>query len=108
MTERRLLAILGFLLALIGGLLVVVAALQFGRNEPITLDRIAVRLVDVVLGAAAVLGGVFIYKGRMSTGGFLTIIIGVVLILVGQRLSLEAVLVVVGGVLGILGAEVKT
>ena len=108
MTERRLLAILGFLLALIGGILVIVGALQFGRNQSITVDLVAQRLVDVILGIAAILGGVFIYKRRMSTGGLLTIIIGVVIIVVSGRLSLEGVLVVVGGILGIVGAEVRT
>jgi hypothetical protein len=107
-TERRLLAVLGFLLALIGGILVVVAALQFGRNEALTLEGVARRIVGLVLGIAAVLGGVLMYKGRMSTGGLVTVVIGVLVILVGRGFGVEAVLIVVGGVLGIVGARART
>jgi len=108
MTERRLLAILGFLLALVGGLLAILAALGFGRFENLSLEDVARRIVDIILGIAAILGGVFIYKGRMSTGGLLTIVIGVVLIVVQARLSLEGVLIIVGGILGVVGAETRT
>ena len=108
MTERRLLAILGFLLALVGGLLAILAALEFGRFESLSLEGVARRIVDIILGIAAILGGVFIFKGRMSTGGLLTIVIGVVLIVVQGRIVLEAVLIIVGGILGVVGAETRT
>ncbi len=107
MTERRLLAVLGFLLALIGGVLVIVGALAFGRNESLTIEGIGRRIVDLVLGVAAILGGVLMYKGRMSTGGLLTIVIGVLIILVGPGFGAGAVLVIVAGVLGVVGAETR-
>jgi len=108
MTERRLLAILGFLLALVGGLLAILTALEFGRLENLSLEGVARRVIEIILGIAAILGGVFIYKGRMSTGGLLTIVIGVVLIVVRATLGWEAILIIVGGILGIVGAETRT
>jgi len=108
MTERRLLAILGFLLALVGGLLAILTALEFGRLENLSLEGVARRVIEIILGIAAILGGVFIYKGRMSTGGLLTIVIGVVLIVVQATLGWEAILIIVGGILGIVGAETRT
>ena len=107
MTEKRLLAVLGFFLALIGGILVLVAALNGSRNATIDLEFLARRAVDIILGVAAILCGVFIYKGRMSTGGLLTVIVGVVLLVVQGRIGLEAILIIIGGILGIVGAEAR-
>lgn len=106
MTERRTLAILAFLLALIGGLLVIVNALNV-RFDGLTLDRVARLVLDLVLGVAAIFGGVMMYQGKMSTGGLVTIVIGVVILLVSQGLGVAAVLVIVGGVLGIVGSEAR-
>ena len=105
MTEKRLLAVLGFLLALIGGVLAIVAALSnFPRQ--LDLENVARRIVDLIVGIAAIFGGLFIYKGRMSTGGLLTIVIGVVMAIL-SGIGLASVLVIVGGILGIIGAEVR-
>ena len=106
MTERRLLAVLGFLLALIGGILVLAGALS-GVRGTTSLDEIARLAVRVILGIAAILGGVFIYKGRMSTGGLLTIIIGVLIFILGAGGLLETILVIIGGILGVVGAEAR-
>ena len=106
MTEKRLLAVLGFLLALIGGILVLAGSLS-GIRGNMTLDELALKAVGVILGIAAFLGGLFIYKGRMSTGGLLTIIIGVLIFILNVGSLLDAVLVVIGGVLGIVGSEAR-
>ncbi len=106
MTEKRLLAVLGFLLALIGGILVLAGALTGVRGNT-SLDELARRAVGVILGIAAFLGGLFIYKGRMSTGGLLTIIIGVLIFILQAGSLLEAILVIIGGVLGIVGSEAR-
>ena len=106
MTEKRLLAVLGFLLALIGGILVLAGALT-GVQGNTSLDELARRAVGVILGIAAFLGGLFIYKGRMSTGGLLTIIIGVLIFILQAGGLLEAILVIIGGVLGIVGSEAR-
>lgn len=108
MSEKRLLAILGFLLALIGGILVLAGALNLPRSGNLDLGAIAERAVEGILGVAAILGGVYIYRGRMSTGGLATLVIGIAIMIVTRSISLEAVLVAVGGALGIIGVEART
>jgi len=105
-TEKRLLAVLGFLLALIGGILVLAGSLS-GITGNTNLEQLARRAIGVILGIAAFLGGLFIYKGRMSTGGLLTLIIGVLIFILSAGGLLEAVLVIIGGVLGIVGSEAR-
>lgn len=106
MTEKRLLAVLGFLLALIGGILVLANSLGGVRGNT-TLNDLAMAAVGAILGIAAVLGGLFIYKGRMSTGGLLTILIGVIVFILRAGSILEAILIIIGGVLGIVGSEAR-
>ncbi len=106
MSEKRLLAVLGFLLALIGGILVLADSLTGIRGNT-SLDELALRAVGVILGIAAFLGGLFIYKGRMSTGGLLTIVIGVLIFILNAGGLLETVLVIIGGVLGVVGSEAR-
>ena len=108
MSEKRLLAILGFLLALIGGILVLAGALNLPRSGNLDFSAIAERAVEGILGVAAILGGVYMYRGRMSTGGLATLVIGIAIMIVTRSISLEAVLVAVGGALGIIGVESRT
>ncbi len=105
MTERRLLAVLGFIFALIGGLLLLLKAFDLPKN--LTFESLARLGIAVVLGIAAILGGLFIHRGRMSAGGFLTVLIGVLVIVLGPGFGLEAVLIIVAGILGIVGAEMR-
>lgn len=107
MSERRLLAVLGFILALLGGILVLFGALSPPGNRGIDLEYVVGVVVDVVLGIAAILAGILMYRGRMSAGGLVTIVIGVLIYIFGGGL-LAAALVIVGGILGILGAELRS
>jgi hypothetical protein len=43
----------------------------------------------------------------MSTGGLLTIIIGVLIFILRPGSLLEAILVIIGGVLGVVGSEAR-
>ncbi len=105
MTERRIFAILGFLLALVAGLLLILAALDFGRS--VDLDTVVRHIIGLVLGIAAILGGVMMYKGpRMTEGGIVTIVIGVLVIVLGQGFE-AAILLLVAGVLGLVGTEAR-
>ncbi len=108
MSEKRLLAILGFLLALIGGILVLAGALNLPRSGNLDLSAIAERAVEGILGVAAILSGLYMYRGRMSTGGLATLVIGIAIMIATRSISLEAVLVAVGGAFGIIGAEART
>jgi len=106
MTEKRILAILGLLFGLLAGLLVLVGALTFGRNQPIDLALLFERLVTLVLGIAILFGSVLIYRGTYSGGGLVNLIMGVVVFLV-SRDTLAAVLAIVSGVLGFLANEAR-
>lgn len=105
MTEKKLLAILSLLLALIGGILVLVDVFNVPRNTTINADYLGRRAVPLILGIGAVLCGIYMYKGKASTSALLTIVVGL-LINVDQRIvGLEGTLVLLGGVLRLLAAE---
>src|SRR3990172_389530 len=104
MSEKLFLAILGFLLALIGGILLLAGALNPPRSGNLDLSAIAERAVEGILGVAAILGGVYLYRGRMSTGGLATLVIGIAIMIVTRSIFLDAVLVAVGGGPRVLGA----
>ncbi len=107
MTEKRALALLAFLLALVGGVLLVVRALEFGRLDAITLESLARHIVDLILGVAAILAGLMMYRGPRTSGwGILTLVIGV-LVVVLAGLGADAALIIVGGILGIVAGEAR-
>ncbi len=113
MLERRILALLAFILALVGGILVLVSALSLGRVGDIDLTDLVRRAVEAILAIAAIFGGLVISKGRgvlskvrMSAGGFMTVVIGVALVIVTAGANLGVILIIVGGVLGIIGARI--
>ena len=107
MTERRALALLAFLLALVGGVLLVVRALEFGQVNQLTLEAVARHIVDLVLGIAAILGGLMMYRGpRASAGGVITLVIGVLVIVFGG-FGAEAAVIIVAGILGIVAGEAR-
>ncbi|OGS62787.1 MAG: hypothetical protein A3K59_01570 [Euryarchaeota archaeon RBG_19FT_COMBO_69_17] len=104
MTEKRLLALLGFLLGLLGAVLILVRVLQVGRNETIDLDFFVRRLVDFVLGIGILLGSVFIFRGTTSSGGAVNLVVGAVGLLLGVDTT-GAVLGIVSGILGIVASD---
>lgn len=107
MTEKRALALLAFLLALVGGVLLAVRALEFGRVDQLTVEAVARHIVDLVLGIAAIIGGLMMYRGRRtSVGGIVTLVIGVLVIVFGG-LGAEAAVIIVAGVLGIVAGEAR-
>lgn len=107
MTEKKLLAILSFLLALIGGILVLVGVFNVSRNTSIDFDYLAGRTIDLVLAIGAILCGFYMYKGHASTGGLLTIVVGILILVDQGGIELEGTLVLLGGVLGIVTAEAR-
>lgn len=87
--------LIGFVLALVGGILGGVMGLRAALNRPFAGD------VDVLLmllgGAIAIVGALRGWKGNPRDGGVLAIAGGVVLLLAGQDVG--GVLALVGGVL---------
>ena len=79
MSEKRILDILSFLLALIGGILVLAGVLIVSGNTKIDLDYLGKRAVPLILGIAAILCGAYMFKGHINTGGLLTIVVGVLI-----------------------------
>src|SRR5207245_11742498 len=73
----KLFAIVGFMLALVGGALVGYSALTSGGLSPIS---IFLRLFESLLGLAAIIAGMIIYTGPMRFGGFIGVIGGIMLL----------------------------
>ncbi|MFQ5837767.1 MAG: hypothetical protein ACE5HJ_03185 [Thermoplasmata archaeon] len=97
--ERRFLGLLGFLLCLIGGVLLIRAGIDFR----LTLEAITGILAPLSFGIVAVVGAFFIYTKRYEQGGILSVVVGLLAILLGQQVT-EAVIVLLGGILGLLAA----
>lgn len=102
-----MLAILGLLLALLAGALILAAAIQVGRNETIDLNFVVNHLVSGLIGLALIFGGVVIYGGRYSSGGFVNLVIGIVAIILQQSV-VAGILGIVSGIFGLLAHEART
>ncbi len=105
MTEGRAVGLVGVLLALIGGLLLVVDLSGEFRGN-LTADRVSRILVVLALAVVAFLAAAMMYKSRYSTGGLLGVVIGAAIIVPGGSFS-AGILVALGGVLGVIAAEIK-
>lgn len=99
MSEKKLLAIISLLLALIGGILVLANVF---RSSNIDLDYLGRRAVDLILGIGAILLGIYMYKGHRNTGGLLVTIVGILILVDQGGIELEGAIVLLGGVLGIV------
>src|SRR5947209_18851966 len=94
----KLFAIVGFMLALVGGALVGYSALTSGGLSPIS---IFLRLFESLLGLAALIAGMIIYRGPMRFGGFIAVIGGIILILI-TSFATPATLAFVERIIGLL------
>lgn len=100
----KLLSLIAFILALIGGLLMVVSSL--GGLGSLRLGSLAINGLALLFGLGAVLGGWLIYTGIRKMGGMMTLFAGIILfILVGAGTAV--ILVLAAGVLGLVAAELK-
>ncbi len=105
MSEKRILALLGFLLGLVAAVLILVRSLDFGRNPQLDVDFVLRHVVALLIAVAILLGSVLIYRAKSSTGGLVNLLLGVVGLFVTGVGQDAAVLAIVSGVLGILAAE---
>ncbi|HYT17071.1 MAG TPA: hypothetical protein VEO18_02350 [Thermoplasmata archaeon] len=103
MTEKRVLALLAMLIGLIGGLLILVNALDLGRGN-LDLTRILNAGVAALLGIAILVGSLLIYRGKYSSGGIINIILGVVALILSVSTT-GGILAIVSGVLGLVATE---
>ena len=102
MSEKRDLAIVGLLLGLLGGALILAASLGpiGGRFVNITLADVVSSAVYIILGVAILFGSLLIYRGRYSTGGILNLVLGVVALLIADRIG--GILALISGVIGLV------
>lgn len=108
MSEKRLLAILGLILGLLSALLILIGLFTIGRRENLDLQFFLERIVGFVFGVAILLGSLLIYRGKYRTGGLVNFLLGVVALVLGFVFrvgTVEAVLAIISGILGLLAAD---
>src|SRR3989442_15883831 len=102
---HRLLSLLAFVLALIGGVIVVVSALG-GLGHP-SISSLAINGLVFLFGLDAILGGWMIYTGIRKLGGIMTLFAGIILFVLTGGAGTSVLLVLAAGVLGLVAAELK-
>ena len=103
MTEKRVLALLAMLIGLIAGLLILVNALDIGRGN-LDLSRLLNAGIAALLGIAILVGSLFIYRGKYSSGGIINILLGIVALILGFS-QIGGILAIVSGVVGLVATE---
>ncbi len=103
MTEKRLLALIAMLIGLIGGLLILVGALDIGRQFNLNLAVSAI--IAALLGVAIVLGSLMIYRGKYGSGGLVNIVLWIIVIVLGYGSTTGGILAIISGVLGLVASE---
>src|SRR2546421_6786547 len=96
---HRLLSLLAFVLALIGGVLAIVSAL--GGRGRISIGALAINGSVFLIGLAAILGGWLIYTGIRRLGGVVTLFAGVIMLVLTGGAGLAELLLISAGVLGL-------
>jgi hypothetical protein len=99
----KILGVIGFLLALIGGGLIGYSALSSGG---LSAGSLVLRVFEALLGLGAIVAGIMMYTGPIRLGGMLAAFAGVILLIL-TSFATPAILVFGAGILGIIGAAVK-
>ena len=102
---HKLLSLLAFVLALIGGVLLVVSAL--GGLGRLSIGSLAINSLVLLFSLGAILGGWLIYTGIRKLGGIITLLAGIILLVLTGGAGTAVLLVIVAGVLGLVAAEMK-
>ena len=102
---HRLLSLLAFVCALIGGLLIVVSAL--GGLGHLSIGSLAINGLIFLFGIGAIFGGWMIYAGIRKLGGIIALIAGIILFILTGSAGTSVLLVLAAGVLGLVAAEMK-
>ena len=103
MTEKRLLALVALLIGLVGGLLILVEALN-GFRQIRDLVTALSQLVVVIIGVAILAASLLIYRSKYGSGGILDILLGIVALILGMN-STGGILAIVAGVVGLVASE---
>ena len=102
---HRLLSLLAFVCALIGGLLIVVSAL--GGLGHLSIGSLAINGLIFLFGLGAIFGGWMIYTGIRKLGGIIALIAGIILFILTGNAGTSVLLVLAAGILGLVAAELK-
>jgi hypothetical protein len=105
MKSKQLIALIAFLLGLVGGVLLLV---NFLEAIPRILERGDISigsLITIAIGIIAVIASLMIWKGSYFAGGVINIVLGIIAIVYGNRS--EGVLILLSGVLGVVAPQIK-
>jgi hypothetical protein len=105
MKSKQLIALIAFLLGLVGGVLLLV---NFVEAIPRILERGDISigsLITIAIGIIAVIASLMIWKGSYFAGGVINIVLGIIAIVYGNRS--EGVLILLSGVLGVVAPQIK-
>ena len=102
---HKLLSLVAFVCALIGGLLIVFSAL--GGLGHLSIGSLALNGLIFLFGLGAIFGGWMIYTGIRKLGGIIALIAGVILFILTGSVGTSVLLVIAAGVLGLVAAELK-
>jgi hypothetical protein len=103
--SKQLIALIAFLLGLVGGVLLLVNLIEAipriieGRGEAIG------PLITIIIGIIAIIASLMIWKGSYFAGGVINIVLGIIAIVYGNRS--EGVLILLSGVLGVIAPQIK-
>ena len=103
MTEKRVLALLAMLIGLIAGLLILVNAVDIGGGN-LSLSQLLNAGIAALLGIAILVGSLFIYRGKYSSGGIINIFLGIVALILRYG-EIAGILAIVSGVIGLVATE---
>ncbi len=107
MSERRLLGLLGFVLGLIGGVLILVSVFAYRGNAALTVEFVLDRLIQIVFGVLILFASLLLYRRSYSTGGILNLVLGIVGLVIGVS-QVGAILALLSGVLGLIANEARS
>src|SRR6266508_2682723 len=101
MSERRILALLAFLIGLLAALLLLIG-LRLPRGGEPFLDWLYRVAVAAILGLIAIVGSLLIYGRKYQAGGIINIVMGIAVILLAG--TVPGILLVFSGILGLVAA----
>ncbi len=99
MTQKRLLALLSLILALVAGILLLLNIMQL--HGDLTLGWFVGRAIEVTIGLVAILAGIMTYDRRYVPGGVVNVVVGILAIVVARETAL-GVLILLAGILSLV------
>ena len=106
MRSKDAFALLALILGVVGGLLLVKAAVDAVPRLLEGRGQIDVELLVIVgIGVIAIVASVMIWRGSYFSGGLINIVLGVVAIFYGRDTA--GIIILVSGILGVVAPKVK-